>query len=232
MSSAEAAVATPEPVEATPAPAPAPTAAAATEKTESEPAATTTATTSTAAAAETKSHFVQRLASLPLVADSLEYARATVTDESKPYAKYTVPLVGKAAQVLALAQEATAPYAEKLQGPLATADALASKGLDFVEKQFPVVTRPTGEVAAETKRAVDDAIAKVRSPIANAATAARELPSRVVSTADAYVDRSPTSLRVLVPRLPTQRHPTPTRLAPSSTLPPSPFRMWTPSSRT
>jgi len=98
---------------------------------------------------------VRRVASIPVVADTLEAVQSTI--QSNPYLSAVYEKAGGAAFYL---YEQTKPLQQKLSGPIHQVDAVANKGLDFVQSKAPFVFEiKTEELISRARQPADQAFA-------------------------------------------------------------------------
>ncbi|KAG0234325.1 hypothetical protein BGW42_006717 [Actinomortierella wolfii] len=97
----------------------------------------------------TSSGFFAKVAAIPLVQDSVTYAK-----ESK-YGKYAIDTASSAALTVSKytepVQKTLQPH---LQPHLTKVDELATKSLEYVEHKFPIVTQPTTEIVTQVKKPI------------------------------------------------------------------------------
>ncbi|GAA98449.1 hypothetical protein E5Q_05135 [Mixia osmundae IAM 14324] len=96
--------------------------------------------------------FINRVASIPVVSDTINKAQEIVNSNSYSAAAYKQ--ADKVAQTL---YRATEPVQKALGPQIGVVDTYANKGLDFIEARVPTAFAPTSEVIATARKPADDA---------------------------------------------------------------------------
>ncbi|KAG0147099.1 hypothetical protein CROQUDRAFT_670785 [Cronartium quercuum f. sp. fusiforme G11] len=99
--------------------------------------------------------FVKRVASIPVVADALGAVHSTIQGNA-----YSAAVYEKAEGAAIYLYEQSKPLQEKLAGPIGQVDAVANKGLDFVQAKAPYVFEVrTEELISKARQPADQAYA-------------------------------------------------------------------------
>lgn len=99
--------------------------------------------------------FVKRVASIPVVADALEAVQSTMKGNA-----YSAAVYEKAEGAAIYLYEQSKPLQERLAGPIGQVDAVANKGLDFVQSKAPYVFEAkTEDLISKARQPADQAYA-------------------------------------------------------------------------
>lgn len=99
--------------------------------------------------------FVKRVTSIPVVADALEAVQSTMKGNA-----YSAAVYEKAEGAAIYLYEQSKPLQEKLAGPIGQVDAVANKGLDFVQAKAPYVFEAkTEDILSKARQPADQAYA-------------------------------------------------------------------------
>ncbi|KAH9823333.1 hypothetical protein DFH28DRAFT_922224 [Melampsora americana] len=99
--------------------------------------------------------FVKRVVSIPVVADAIEAVQSTMKGNV-----YSAAVYEKAEGAAIYLYEQSKPLQEKLAGPIGQVDAVANKGLDFVQSKAPYVFEvKTEELISKARQPADQAYA-------------------------------------------------------------------------
>merc|ERR1712029_1107645 len=109
---------------------------------------------------------VHRVASIPVVADTLEVIQSTVLSNA-----YLSNIYGIAEGIATYLYQHSKPLQHKISGPIHHVDAVANKGLDFVQSKAPYVFEiKTEDLISRARQPADQALA-VGKTYKDAATA-------------------------------------------------------------
>ncbi|MBW0505011.1 hypothetical protein O181_044726 [Austropuccinia psidii MF-1] len=99
--------------------------------------------------------FVQRVVSIPLVADTIGALHSTIHSNA-----YSAAMYEKAEDAILFLFEQTKPLQIKLAGPIEQVDVVANKGLDFVQAKAPLVFEiKTEDLISRARQPADQAYA-------------------------------------------------------------------------
>lgn len=126
-----------------------------------------------AVASESDIHLLSRVYSLPLVQTTV----GSIYETSKYYTPVLTSTVESSAQQLG---SAVKPYEYVYIKPLKTVDNLGCKGLDSLERNFPVITEPTEKVYEYGREYVDTQIIK---PVMQVQTSVSETVTPYIDSA-------------------------------------------------
>lgn len=98
---------------------------------------------------------VQRVAAIPVIADTVEAVHSVI--QAHPY---LTAVYDKAEEAAAYIYEQSKPIQQKLAGPIGQVDAVANKGLDFVQSRAPFVFEvKTEDIISRARQPADQALA-------------------------------------------------------------------------
>ncbi|KAF8951176.1 hypothetical protein BGZ46_004127 [Entomortierella lignicola] len=137
-------------------------------------------------APQTGFSFISRVTSIPLVKDSVSTLHSYANDN-----KYSRYALDKAGSTLESVNKYTEGYQSRLQPHIAKVDQLATKSLDILEVNFPIVTKPTSEIVNQVTKPVvyvgetsKNAYSQIQSTLdTRVAAPVRSVTSSIASTA-------------------------------------------------